>query len=317
MTVDPEHAATEPPPTSPTATASILGQRVVTQLAVLARQPLAPGLHIVATPIGHLGDITLRALTTLAAADLIYCEDTRRSRPLLAHFGIAGEVRAYHEHNGERERPIALERLAGGARIALISDAGTPLVSDPGYKLVRAVLAAGFAVTAVPGASSLLAALTVSGLPTDLFTFAGFLPPRRVARRARIAELAGHPGTLILFETALRLDEVLQDLQDGLGDREATVARELTKLNETVYRGPLSALRSAAIMRLGEIVLVIGPAPDRSVDDAAILARLEAALARTSLRDAARSIAAELGVTRTRVYDLGVRMKSNDTETGG
>lgn len=316
MTVDPEHDAPDLSPPDTVGAAQRLSQRVASQLAVLARQPLAPGLHIVATPIGHLGDITLRALTTLSAADLIYCEDTRRSRPLLAHFGIDGEVRAYHEHNGERERPIALERLAAGARIALISDAGTPLVSDPGYKLVRAVLAAGFAVTAVPGTSSLLAALTVSGLPTDHFTFAGFLPPRSVARRARIAELAAQPGTLILFETAPRLDDVLQDLHAGLGDREAAVARELTKLNETVYRGPLSALRAAAIVPLGEIVLVIGPAPECAVDDAAIVARLTTELASASLRDAARTIAAELGVTRTRVYDLGLRMKSSDVESG-
>ena len=170
---------------------------------------LAPGLHIVATPIGNLGDITLRALATLAGADLIACEDTRVTRKLLDRYAIATPLTPYHDHNAAQARPALLRRLAEGAAIALVSDAGTPLVSDPGYKLVRAAHEAGHAVTTLPGASSLLAALAVAGLPTDQFLFAGFLPPKAAARRSRIAELARIPATLVLFETGPRLAATL------------------------------------------------------------------------------------------------------------
>ena len=178
-----------------------------------------PGLHIVATPIGNLGDITLRALAALAGADLIACEDTRVTRKLLDRYAIATPLTPYHDHNAAKARPALLQRLAQGAAIALVSDAGTPLVSDPGLKLVQAARDAGHAIIALPGASALLAALSVAGLPTDQFFFAGFLPPKQTARRARIAELAGIPATLVLFETGPRIAATLADLAAGLGPR--------------------------------------------------------------------------------------------------
>ena len=200
------------------------------------------GLHLVATPIGNLRDITLRALEVLAAADVIACEDTRVTRKLLDHYGIATPLTPYHDHNAAEARPKLLARLAAGAAVALVSDAGTPLVSDPGFKLVRAAREAGHAVTALPGASAVLAALAVAALPTDRFFFEGFLPPKEGQRRARIADLARIPATLVLFETGPRLAASLADLAAGLGPREAAICRELTKLHEEVRRGDLAAL---------------------------------------------------------------------------
>src|SRR5579862_6085082 len=184
---------------------------------------IAGGLYVVATPIGNLGDITLRALQVLAGADLIACEDTRVTRKLLDRYAIATPLTAYHDHNAAKARPALLRRLAEGAAVALVSDAGTPLISDPGFKLVRAAHEGGHAVTTLPGASSLLAALAVAGLPTDQFLFAGFLPPKATARRTRIAELGRIPATSVLFETGPRLTATLNDLAAGLGPREATV----------------------------------------------------------------------------------------------
>src|SRR5205809_3453014 len=195
---------------------------------------LAGGLHVVATPIGNLRDVTLRALEVLAAADLIACEDTRVTRKLLDHYGIATPLTPYHDHNATEARPKLLPRLADGSAIALVSDAGTPLVSDPGYKLVRAARDAGIPVTALPGPSAALAALTVSGLPTDRFFFEGFLPSKEGQRRMRIGELKRIPATLVLFETGARLAAALADLAAGLGGREAAICRELTKLYEEV-----------------------------------------------------------------------------------
>ena len=203
---------------------------------------LAPGLHIVATPIGNLGDITLRALATLAGADLIACEDTRVTRKLLDRYGIDTPLTPYHDHNAAAARPKLLRRLAEGAAIALVSDAGTPLISDPGLQVGARGAGSRTAVTALPGASALLAALTVAGLPTDQFFFAGFLPPKQAARRARIAELARIPATLVLFETGPRIAATLADLAAGLGHREAALCRELTKLHEEIRRGDLAAL---------------------------------------------------------------------------
>ena len=204
---------------------------------------VAPGLHIVATPIGNLGDITLRALATLAAADLIACEDTRVTRKLLDRYGIVDAAHPLprpQRRNGPARN--CCSGLREGAAIALVSDAGTPLVSDPGYKLVRAAQEAGYPVTALPGPSALLAALAVAGLPTDQFFFAGFLPPKQTARRARIAELGRIPATLVLFETGPRIAATLADLAAGLGPREAALCRELTKLHEEVRRGDLETL---------------------------------------------------------------------------
>ena len=272
---------------------------------------LAPGLHIVATPIGNLGDITLRALAALAGADLIACEDTRVTRKLLERYAISTPLTPYHDHNAAQARPALLRRLADGSAIALVSDAGTPLISDPGFKLVRAAHDAGHAVTTLPGASSSLAALAVAGLPTDQFLFAGFLPPKATARRSRIAELSRIPATLVLFETGPRLAATLTDLVAGLGPREATVCRELTKLHEEIRRGNLETLaRNCAGSELrGEIVLVIGPpaAPvEVSLSDADVL--LRQALARVSLKDAVGEVADVTGLPRRELYQRALKL---------
>jgi 16S rRNA (cytidine1402-2'-O)-methyltransferase len=280
------------------------------QMERLLAQPLDAGLHLVATPIGHLGDISLRALATLAQADVIYCEDTRRTRILADHYGIDRPLRSYHEHNAERERPQILARLGRGDRVALVSDAGTPLVSDPGYKLVRDAIEAGCMVTCVPGASSVLTALTVSGLPTDAFHFGGFMPPRGGQRRNRLEQLATVPATLVLFETASRIEALVADAAEILGgDRPAAVARELTKLHEEIIRAPLGELPERIAGLIGEIVLVIGPAPERAVDDAAIEARLRALLETQTLKDAARIAADELAIPKARAYDIALAIK--------
>jgi 16S rRNA (cytidine1402-2'-O)-methyltransferase len=264
---------------------------------------VAPGLHIVATPIGNLGDITLRALATLAGADLIACEDTRVTRKLLDRYGIVTPLTPYHDHNAAIARPKLLQRLAAGAAVALVSDAGTPLVSDPGFKLVRAAQEAGHIVSALPGASAALAALTVAGLPTDQFFFAGFLPPKQAARRARIVELARIPATLVFFETGPRIAATLADLAAELGSREAAVCRELTKIHEEIRRGDLTALAqtSAASEIRGEFVLVVAPPSEQpSADDADLL--LRKALARVSLKDAVGEVAVATGVSRRELY---------------
>jgi 16S rRNA (cytidine1402-2'-O)-methyltransferase len=268
------------------------------------------GLHIVATPIGNAADITLRALDVLRGADLIACEDTRVTGNLLARYEIGTRRLAYNDHNAERVRPVLLERLSRGERIALVSDAGTPLVSDPGYKLVRAAIAEDLPVTIVPGASAPLAALALSGLPSDRFLFAGFLPSRSAARRRELAELAAVPATLILFESARRLGEALADMAAVLGDRPAAVAREMTKRFEEVRRGSLAALAAhyqEAGPPKGEIVIVIGPpASAPAKDEAAAAATLDDmlrdALAGASLRDAAASVAIASGLPRRAVY---------------
>ena len=272
---------------------------------------IAPGLHIVATPIGNLGDITLRALETLAGADVIACEDTRVTRKLLDRYGIATPLTPYHEHNAAQARPVLLRRLAEGAAIALASDAGTPLISDPGFKLVRDAQDAGYALTALPGPSALLAALTLSGLPTDQFFFAGFLPPKEAARRTRILELSRVPATLVLFETAPRVAAALADLADRLGDRGAALCRELTKLHEEIRRGDLSTLaRGAATDEpRGEIVLVIGPPPAAEQPSLADTdAMLRQALARLSLKDAVGEVADATGLPRRDVYQRALTL---------
>jgi len=267
---------------------------------------LPAGLYLVATPIGNLRDITLRALEILAAADLVACEDTRVTRKLFDHYGLSAPLIAYHDHNAESARPKILEKLAAGGAIALVSDAGTPLISDPGYKLVRAATEAGYPVTAAPGPSSALTALTVAGLPTDRFFFEGFLPAKEAARRARIAELARIPATLVLFESGPRLAATLADLAAGLGAREAAVARELTKLHEEVRRsdlGTLAADYAAGAETRGEIVIVIAPPAASAQPSAAdIDALLQAALARTTVKEAVAEVAAATGEPRRAVY---------------
>jgi 16S rRNA (cytidine1402-2'-O)-methyltransferase len=287
-----------------------VADRAAAAVRSLQALPLSAGLHVVATPIGNLGDITLRALAVLAEADVLYCEDTRHSRTLLNHYALARPTRPYHEHNAARERPRVLAELAAGKSVALISDAGTPLVSDPGYKLVRAAAAAGFPVTALPGASAPLAALVLAGLATDAFLVAGFLPPRQAARQARLQELAAVPASLVFFEAPSRLADSLGDIAAVLGDREAAVARELTKLHEEVRRAaPAELARWAAELRpKGEMVIVVGPPVATPMPDAAITARLVPLLGTMRLSDAVRTLARDLGVPRKRVYDLALAL---------
>jgi len=268
--------------------------------------PLAPGLHVVATPIGHLGDVTLRALATLAAADLVLCEDTRVTRKLLDRYGLSPSLLAYHDHNAAEVRPRILRRLAEKAAIALVSDAGTPLVSDPGYKLVAEAIAAGHRVYPVPGASALLAGLVAAGLPTDRFWFEGFLPAKSGQRKNRIAELLEIAGTLVLYETGPRLAESLVDLAEVLGPRAAAICRELTKAYEEVRRGTLAELAAhyaKADTPKGEIVLIIGGADEaRAVSSEELDLLLRKALARGSLKDAVAEVTDETGLKRREVY---------------
>jgi 16S rRNA (cytidine1402-2'-O)-methyltransferase len=272
----------------------------------VAAGSLDPGLHVVATPIGNLGDITLRGLETLAAAAAILAEDTRTSRKLLSHYGISTPLIAYHEHNAAEMRPKVLARLAAGEALALISDAGTPLVSDPGFKLVREAIAAGYRVHAVPGPSAVLAALVGAGLPTDRFHFEGFLPTKASTRQERLAELARYPATIVIFESPRRLAATLGELASVFGDRPAAIARELTKFYEEFRRGTLPELAAQLAGEAdpkGEIVLVVGPPLEEAPMSAADLdVLLAAALGRGSLKDAAAEIAAATGLPRREVY---------------
>lgn len=272
--------------------------------------PLPAGLYLVATPIGNLRDITVRALEVLAAADLIACEDTRVTRKLLDHYGIATPLTSYHEHNAAHVRPKLIARLGEGAAVALVSDAGTPLVSDPGYKLVREAWAAGATVTALPGASAPVAALTLSGLPTDRFFFEGFLPAKEAARRTRIAELKRIPATLVLFETGPRIAGSLADLAAGLGPREGALCRELTKLHEEVRRGDLTTLAREAAQAgepRGEMVIVVAP-PEPQGEAIDLDALLRQALERVSVKEAVAEIAAVTGRPRREVYQRALAL---------
>jgi 16S rRNA (cytidine1402-2'-O)-methyltransferase len=275
---------------------------------------LSPGLYLTATPIGHSRDISLRALDILRDCDAIAAEDTRVSSKLLSIHGISKPLTAYNDHNAARERPKLLAKLAKGARIALVSDAGTPLVSDPGYKLVREALAEGIAVHVVPGASAALAALSLAGLPTDRFLFAGFLPPKSAARQTALAELRDVRATLILFESPHRLAESLRDMAAVLGPREAAVARELTKLHEECRRGTLPSLAVAyesEALPKGEITIVIAPPLEVAPDMAKADALLEKALAFMPVRAATDLIAEATGLPRHALYDRALAMKTD------
>jgi 16S rRNA (cytidine1402-2'-O)-methyltransferase len=268
---------------------------------------LAPGLHVVATPIGHLGDVTLRALATLKAADLVLCEDTRVTHKLLDRYGLAPKLHAYHDHNAAAVRPKVLAQLAAGAAIALVSDAGTPLVSDPGYKLVAEALEAGLRVYPVPGASALLAALVAAGLPTDRFFFEGFLPPKSGQRKNRLNEIAAIPATMVFYETGPRLEASLRDLAEVFGARSAAVCRELTKTFEETRRGTLDELAAhyeKAGAPKGEIVIVVAPPdPDANrISPDELDARLKQALKRGSLKDAVAEVSDETGMKKREVY---------------
>jgi 16S rRNA (cytidine1402-2'-O)-methyltransferase len=268
--------------------------------------PLAAGLYIVATPIGNLADMTLRALAVLERADLVCCEDTRHSHRLISHFRLGVRLSAYHEHNAARERPKLLKRLADGARIALISDAGTPLISDPGYKLVREAAEQGTPVFTVPGASAVIAGLAVSGLPTDSFFFAGFLPPREAALRRRLEELEGIPGTLIFFESASRLTKSLGVLGTMFAGRELVIARELTKRFEEVLRVTLPADGLAGAEWKGEFVLLLSPPAEQAADEDQLREAIREAMQHASLRDAVEEVRRTLRVPRKQAYDIAL-----------
>jgi 16S rRNA (cytidine1402-2'-O)-methyltransferase len=281
-----------------------------------------PGLHLVATPIGNLKDVSFRALSTLAAADAVVAEDTRVTKTLLAHYGISTPLIAYHEHNAKVIRPHLLARLEAGAKLALVSDAGTPLVSDPGFRLVQEALEKGVHVTSVPGPSAVLAALVVAGLPTDRFFFEGFLPHKSGPRRARLAELAQIPGTLVFFESPRRLAETLADCAAVLGKRNAAIARELTKMFESVRRGALDELAAALAEEeppKGEIVLLVAPpgagAAEASAAD--LDARIEEALNAHSVKDAASVVSAATGQPRRQVYARALELAAAKQHSEG
>jgi 16S rRNA (cytidine1402-2'-O)-methyltransferase len=268
------------------------------------------GLSLVATPIGNLGDLSPRALAVLGGVDAVLCEDTRVTGQLLARHGMSVPLLPLHDHNEAEMVPRLLDRLRAGERLALVSDAGTPLVSDPGYRLVRAAIEAGLPITAIPGPNAAVMALTLSGLPPNPFLFQGFLPPKAGPRaaaigRLRAAERAGLSATVVFFEAPHRLAETLAALAEGLGpDRPAAVARELTKRFEEVRRGSLSALAAhyATAEARGEICIVIGPAPEETTAEADLDSQLRAAMQGASLRDAAAMVAAATGLPRKQVY---------------
>lgn len=312
MTTDTDPADLDPVPRRQGAPSNPVIAASTATLAALLTRPLAPGLHVVATPIGNLADVTLRALATLATADRIFCEDTRHSLRLLDHFGINRPLSPYHDHNADAVRPSIVRALGEGGRFALISDAGTPLISDPGYKLVRDVLTAGHRVWTVPGASAVLAALTVAGLPTDAFRFGGFLPPKAGARASRLATLICSDETIILYEAPTRVADTVAEIARLAPDRLVAVARELTKLHETVLRGPAATVAAglAGTELKGECVVLIAPAPEGVVSDAALVAALTIALRDVPLSAAVRAVTAETGAPRKRVYDLALGLKA-------
>ncbi|HYG25366.1 MAG TPA: 16S rRNA (cytidine(1402)-2'-O)-methyltransferase [Caulobacteraceae bacterium] len=278
----------------------------------LSNAPLTPGLYVVATPIGNLRDITLRALDVLNQADLVLAEDTRVTAKLLNAYRLSKKMLRYDEHAAEAARPKIMAALAEGGRVALVSDAGTPLVSDPGFRLVREALAEGFHVHPIPGPSAPLAALTLAGLPTDRFLFAGFPPPKSAARKTFLAELAPVRATLVFFEGGSRLSASLADMAEVFGPREGAVARELTKLHETCIRGTLPDL--AADPRLtdpkGEIVVLVGPGEEVAATAEDADAALAEALTRLPPGEAASEVARALGLPRRDLYRRALELKA-------
>ena len=273
---------------------------------------LAAGLYVLATPIGNARDISLRALETLRGCDVIAAEDTRVTAKLLAIHGVSKPLIAYNDHNGVEMRPKILARLGQGQAVVLVSDAGTPLVSDPGYKLVRAVIAEGLPVVALPGPSAVLAGLTLSGLPSDRFLFAGFLPSKEGMRKTILEELKGLRATLIFFESAQRLSESLKAMAEVLGNREAVMAREITKLHEEVRRGPLEELAAHYEKQgapKGEVTLLVAAPQEAVADTAKIDAALKAALAFMPVKAAADLIAGLTDGSRKQIYARALELK--------
>lgn len=269
------------------------------------RSKPTPGLYVVATPIGNLRDMTFRAVDTLAAADVIACEDTRVTAKLLSTYDITTATVPYHEHNAAKMRPILLERLQRGEIVALVSDAGTPLISDPGYKLVRNAVEADIPVVSIPGASAPITAMAAAGLPTDRFMFIGFLPSKTTQRRAVLQPLTTIESTLIFFESPRRLAASLSDMHDMLGPRPAVIARELTKRFEEFRRGSLNELAShyaAADTPKGEIVVVVAPPEENTGLELDLDTLLRQALGSMSVRDAAATVATATGRPRRDVY---------------
>jgi 16S rRNA (cytidine1402-2'-O)-methyltransferase len=278
-------------------------------------QPVSAGLYLIATPIGNLGDITVRALATLAGVDMILCEDTRTSAKLLERYGIRAHLQPYHDHNGSKMRPGIIEALRSGKSIALISDAGTPLVNDPGFKLVQEAIAEGLKVEMLPGPSAPIMALALSGLPSDRFLFAGFLPPKQAARRTRLSELAEVPATLLFFETAPRIEAALADVAESLPGRTVAVARELTKLYEEVLRGNPTDLIVQIQQRgglKGEITLVISPPADdvAELSPEELDAQLRDRIAQSGVSKAAAEVAKATGISKRQLYARAVELKN-------
>jgi len=275
---------------------------------------LSPGLYVVATPIGNLGDITLRALKVLADADVIACEDTRVTAKLLARHGIGTPTTRFDDHNAAQARPRLLARVGDGQSVALVSDAGTPLISDPGYSLVRVIVDAGHSVVPIPGPSSVMAALSVAGLPTDRFLFAGFLPPKKTARIKELTGLASLQATLVFLESPRRLAAALADMAEVFGSRSVTVGRELTKRFEEVRRGTLADLAAhyaASGAPKGEVVVVVGGAGDTPAPtEAEALALLGQAMKTASVREAVKDVTAQTGLPRRTVYALALTLTS-------
>lgn len=274
-------------------------------------QGLIAGLYVVATPIGNLGDITLRAIDILAACDQILCEDTRVTAKLLSHLNLKKPLLSCHDHNESERIEGVIAAIGDGKKLVLVSDAGTPLISDPGYKLVAAVREAGLPVFTVPGASSIIAALSICGLPTDRFTFIGFLPPKSAARKTVLRELGALSGTIVWLESAPRLTDCLHDAAEILGTREVAVARELTKLYEEVKRGTLHEVMAhyEAHPPKGEVVVVLGPKPDAVFDDAQIDAMLIEALKASGVKRASNAVAEHTGRSKSDMYQRALELK--------
>ncbi len=274
-------------------------------------KPLKAGLYLIATPIGNLRDITLRALDTLSAVDTIYCEDTRISGKLLSTYGIKKKLEIYNDHSDSGKRAEILQRIQNGEALALISDAGTPLISDPGYKLVEDLKAKGLYVTSLPGANAPLTALQLSGLPSNAFTFIGFLPPKSGARQSLLRLWQNTPSTLIAFETGPRLTKSLADIAEVLGNRTVAVTRELTKLYEEIQCGPLETLITHYESReqpKGEIVLVIAPPVETTISEEDLSTLLKTALKTMRTKEAAAHVSTQTGASRSALYTLALTL---------